>query len=212
MRIVGLAVACCLGVAGCGGGAPQANPRSTPQTARLQALLGRVPDMPDGFSDRARDQWRPPFTPVNGSCQTLFALIGGRPPKEDLTAATAVTYQGVGVGSMAAVSLAVYQGDSSQRQLDAMREAMAGCATADDTTPGASNRLTASALSMNEDGWVTGRLKGRVGGYPYEMHLVIARQGRTLVGLLNAGVRDPDVKRTEELGRLLMAKVGTLDL
>ncbi|GAA0400893.1 hypothetical protein Acor_39140 [Acrocarpospora corrugata] len=198
---------------GCGGEpAAPANPRSTPETARLQALLGTRPEMPAGFSDRARDHWQPPFTPSSGTCRKVFAFFSGRPPKEELSAASAVTYQGDGVGSMAVVSLAVYRGNESARQLDVLRGALDRCPTADDTTPGAGNRLTSATLAVNEDGWVTRRLKGRVGGYPYEMHVVLARQGRTLVGLMNAGVRAPDVKRTEELGRLFVAKVGTLDL
>ncbi|GIH28074.1 hypothetical protein Aph01nite_63840 [Acrocarpospora phusangensis] len=186
--------------------------RSTPQNARLQAMLATVPDMPAGFSDRARDHWQPPFTPADGNCRKIFAFVEGRPPKEDLSAVSAVTYQGAGVGALAAVSVAVYHGDLSAKRLLTMRDAVSKCVIADDSTPGGSNRLTSFPLPMNEDGWTGRRLKGRVGGYPYEMHLVVARQGRTVMALVNGGVRPPDVKRTEELGRLLMAKVGTLDL
>ncbi|WP_214108930.1 hypothetical protein [Acrocarpospora catenulata] len=172
-------------------------------------------DMPAGFSDRGRERWHPPFTPVSKSCRTLFDLLSGRPPKEELTASGAVTYQGDGIGQLAGVSLAVYQGDGAQRHLKGMRTAMEQCVTAADQSPDRGNQLSATALDLGKGTLADGaarRLSGKVAGYPYEMQLVVARQGHTLVGLVNAGMRAPDVRRTTELAKLLTAKVGTLDL
>ena len=52
------------------------------------------------------------------------------------------------------------------------------------------------------------RLNGRLNGYPYEIHLMFALSGHTLISLVHAGVRDVDTERTRELARLLVDEVA----
>ncbi|NAS23097.1 hypothetical protein GT755_15530 [Herbidospora sp. NEAU-GS84] len=218
MRVAKLAVACCLlaaAVAGCGS-APVGDVRSTPQALKIKALFADLDEIPRGFATRSRPGWEKPFEPVVQECRRLFNLMAGRPAREGLTAATTASYLGEGVGQTAAVSLALYGSGEAAEQMDELAKASRACTTARDQTPGEVNRLTVAPLAVSEKvlegGGVARRLVGRVGGYPYEMHLVVARQGGAVIGVVNAGMSGADARTTEELARLVSRKVATLDL
>ncbi|WP_147943521.1 hypothetical protein [Microbispora sp. CSR-4] len=217
MRIVHAAVAGCLVLAtgACGGtdGVTHA-PARVPHRAgvgRPPMVLGRMDGLPEGFFSHARAPWRPPFRPRARACRLLFDAAAGRPPREGLSGATAATYQGAHAGELAGVGVAVYDGGEAAGHLAALRDALSRCATADDGTP--YDRLTGRTPLPGIGGPdAAGRaLTGKVGGYPYRMHVVVARSGHTLIALVHAGLAAPDPVRTAELTRLLVREVGTLD-
>jgi hypothetical protein len=189
-----------------------ARARSTAETARLRAALGTMDGLPAGFSDRARDGWQPPFRPRKTACRVLFDAVAGKPPPDGLGGTAAVTYEGDRIGELAGVGLAVYLGDQAEDHLEELRGAMGECATAQ-SGAGRRDRLVVSELPIEEigDDVEARRLTGRVGGYPYEMHLVVANVRHTLVALVHAGLAPPDARRTEELARSLVREVGSLD-
>ncbi|WP_204288175.1 hypothetical protein [Microbispora amethystogenes] len=182
---------------------------------RLRGMLGTMRDLPEGFFSHARAPWRAPFRPRASACRALFDAAAGRPARDGLggaTAVTAATYDGPHLGELAGVGLAVYDGNEAAGRLDALRAALIRCVTADAGTP--YDRLKASPMPLPGIGGpdAAGRgLTGRVGGYPYRMHLVVARSGHTLITLVHAGLTPPDPARTAELARLLVREVGTLD-
>ncbi|MBO3750328.1 hypothetical protein J5X84_29965 [Streptosporangiaceae bacterium NEAU-GS5] len=183
------------------------------QAVRLKAILADMAGLPAGFSGRLRDGWRAPFKPKAGACARVFDLISGRPPRKGLDAAAAGAYQGAQVGETAGVTLSVYAGDGAAEQLERTRDELDACVAADGRAPGAGNHLTSGPLPVHPigDGVESRRLRGRAGGYPYEMQVVVARADQTLVAIVHAGMRPPDARRTEELARAVAAKVGTLD-
>ncbi|GAA4582174.1 hypothetical protein GCM10023194_16090 [Planotetraspora phitsanulokensis] len=190
-----------------------ARARSTAETARMRAALATMDDLPAGFSDRARDRWQPPFRPKKRACRVLFDAVAGKPPQDGLGGTAAVTYQGDGIGELAGVGLAVYLGDQAADHLEELREAMGECVTAQSGGAGQRDRLVVSEFPIEDvgDDVEARRLTGRVGGYPYEMHLVVANVNHTLVALVHAGLAPPDALRTEELVRSLVREVGSLD-
>ncbi|MEW9531570.1 hypothetical protein [Microbispora sp. NPDC049125] len=214
MRIIQTAVVCGLVMAtgACGTGrVTYASARAPTQITELRTLFIGVADLPPGLSIRPRAAWRPPFRARAASCRTVFAAVAGRPPRAGLSGVTAATYEGVHVGELAAIGVAVYEGGDAVVHLEELREAMARCETADGGGLGA-DRLTSSALPVSAgDEWAARRLTGRVGGYPYEMHVVVARAGQVLVAVAHAGLAPPDQAGTEELARLFARRVGTLD-
>ncbi|RGA07017.1 hypothetical protein DI270_000150 [Microbispora triticiradicis] len=184
-------------------------------TGRLRGVLGTMRDLPEGFFSHARAPWRAPFRPRASACRALFDAAAGRPPRDGLggaAAVTAATYDGPHLGELAGVGLAVYDGNEAAQHLDVLRAALIRCATADAGTP--YDRLKASPVPLpgigGPDAAARG-LTGRAGGYPYRMHLVVARSGHTLITLVHAGLTPPDPARTAELARLLVREVGTLD-
>ncbi|MEU8195570.1 hypothetical protein AB0C10_17470 [Microbispora amethystogenes] len=208
--------------AGSGAGARVAQGAGTTRDAmaarsagRLRGVLGTMRDLPEGFFSHARAPWRAPFRPRASACRALFDAAAGKPARDGLggaTAVTAATYDGPHLGELAGVGLAVYDGNEAAGHLDALRAALIRCATADAGTP--YDRLKASPVPLPGIGGpdAAGRgLTGRVGGYPYRMHLVVARSGHTLITLVHAGLTPPDPARTAELARLLVREVGTLD-
>ncbi|MEV4295787.1 hypothetical protein [Microbispora rosea] len=216
MRIVHAAVAGCLVLAtgACGAGGVTYAPVRVPHKAEVRrppTVLGRMDGLPEEFFSHARAPWRPPFRPRARACRLLFDAAAGRPPREGLSGTTAATYQGAHAGELAGVGVAVYDGGEAAGHLAALRDALSRCATADDGTP--YDRLTARTPLPGIGGPdAAGRaLSGRVGGYPYRMHLVVARSGHTLIALVHAGLTPPDPARTAELTRLLVREVGTLD-
>ncbi|GLW97900.1 hypothetical protein [Microtetraspora sp. NBRC 16547] len=217
MRIIGGAIcaASCLlaALAGCGADANNEQ-RAALDSGRLKVLLSGIEDMPQGFSDRQRERWRPPFRAKDGDCRVLFDAVAGRPPGNGLLAGAATTYEGDHLGEAAAVGLAVYGEDAADGELDRMERTMRGCRVAAAGGAGKGNRLRASNLSIPDvgDAAEARRFRGRVGGYPYEMHLVVARKGNALITLLHGGVRPLDPKGTKELARVLAGRVSTLDL
>ncbi|MCT9932980.1 hypothetical protein N5079_22485 [Planotetraspora sp. A-T 1434] len=178
-----------------------------------RAVLQSLVDLPEGFSDRARSGWRPPFRPRVRACRTLFDAAAGKPPRDGLLGTTSATYEGEHVGELAGVGLATYAGDGAAAHLGELREAMSRCVTADGGAPGAGSRLSASRLPLGYVGQDAEgrRLTGRVAGYPYEMHLVVLSAGHTLIALVHAGLNPPDASRTAELTRVLARKVGNLE-
>ncbi|WP_169979170.1 hypothetical protein [Microbispora sp. H10836] len=218
MRIVHAAVAGCLVLAtgGCGTGAVTyaavRPPGKTGDASGVRTLLGRMDALPDTFFSHARAPWRPPFRPRARACRLLFDAAAGRLPREGLSGTAAATYQGAHAGELAGVGVAVYDGDEAAGHLAALRDALAHCATADAGTP--YDRLAATRTPPAGIGGADAAaraLAGRVGGYPYRMHLVVARSGHTLIALVHAGLTPPDPARTAELTRLLVREVGTLD-
>ncbi|MBB2745667.1 UNVERIFIED_ORG: hypothetical protein FHR35_005530 [Microbispora rosea subsp. rosea] len=218
MRIVHAAVAGCLVLAtgACGTGrVTYAAVRVSGKAAdanRPRTVLGRMDGLPEGFFSHARAPWRPPFRPRARACRLLFDAAAGRPPREGLSGTTAATYQGAHAGELAGVGVAVYDGGEAAGHLAALRDALSHCATADGGTP--YDRLAAARTPLPGVGGpdAAGRaLSGRVGGYPYRMHVVVARSGHTLIALVHAGLTPPDPARTAELTRLLVREVGTLD-
>jgi hypothetical protein len=215
MRGIGVA-ACCLlagtALSGCGADS-STYARAGAQAARLKAMLGDLAGLPAGFSARLRDGWRPPFRPRVPACARVFDLISGRPPQDGLDVATSGAYQGVHVGETAGVAVSVYEGDGAAEQLERTGDELDACVAADGGTPGAGNHLTSGPLPVHPiaDGVEARRLRGRAGGYPYEMQVVVTRTDQTLVAVVHAGMRPPDARRTEELARAVAAKVGTLE-
>ncbi|GII27125.1 hypothetical protein [Planotetraspora mira] len=190
-----------------------ARARSTAETVRLRAALGTMDDLPAGFSDQARDGWQPPFRPKKKACRVLFDAVAGKPPPDGLGGTATVTYEGDRIGELAGVGLAVYLGDEAEDHLEELREAMGECVTAQSGGAGRGDRLVVSPFPIEDvgDDVEARRLTGRVGGYPYEMHLVVANVRHTLVALVHAGLAPPDAGRTEELARSLVREVGSLD-
>ncbi|WP_067178264.1 hypothetical protein [Microtetraspora niveoalba] len=218
MRIIGGAVcaaAACLvaALAGCGAGGDPGR-RAAVDAGRLKVLLGGIEGMPQGFSDRQRERWRPPFRAKDGDCRALFDAAAGRPPGRGLVAGTATAYEGDSLGETAAVGLAVYGDDAAGGGLDRLERAMRGCHVAAAGGAGKGDRLRASRLAIPDvgDGAEARRFRGRVGGYPYEMHLVVAREGNAVITLVHQGVAAPDAAGTAELARVLAGRVSTLDL
>lgn len=214
MNIVVFAVLCGFiagGAAGCGGGAgPGDAMDGAAELNRLRGVLDEARALPDGFSARPRDGWRAPFQPVNEDCRLVLDTAGGRPPQRALGARAAVTYQGDGVGELAGFGLASYRGDDAELHFNELTEALSGCPVARAQVAGRGTALRVSPLNLTGvgDEVQARRLNGRLNGYPYEMHLVFALSGHTLISLVHAGVRDVDVERTRELARLLVDEVA----
>jgi len=177
---------------------------------RLRGVLAGARELPDGFSARPRNGWRVPFQPVNADCGLLLDTAGDRPPQEALEARVAVTYQGDGVGELAGFGLASYDGDGAERHFGELTEALDGCPRARARVAGRGTAFRVSPLDLAEvgDEVRATRLNGRLNGYPYEIHLMFALSGHTLISLVHAGVRDVDPMRTRELARLLLDEVG----
>lgn len=218
MRIVHAAVAGCLVLATGGCGAEAVTyaavraPGEAADVSRLRTVFGKMDGLPDGFFSHARSPWRPPFRPRSGACRLLFDAAAGRLPPEGLSGATAVTYQGAHAGELAGVGVAVYDGGEVAVHLAALRDALTRCTTADGGTR--FDHLAATRTPLPGIGGpdaAARALAGRVGGYPYRMHVVVARSGHTLIAFVHAGLTPPDPARTAELARLLVREVGTLD-
>ncbi|GAA4200099.1 hypothetical protein GCM10022252_52840 [Streptosporangium oxazolinicum] len=182
---------------------------------RLRGVLSEARDLPEGFSTRPRDGWRAPFKAVDEDCRFVLDTAGGRPPKRALGARAAVTYQGDGVGELAGFGLASYDGDDAALHFGELAEALGGCPVARAPLAGRGTAFRVSGLDLGgigdgvqADGVQARRLNGRLNGYPYEIHLVFALSGHTLVSLVHAGVREVDAARTGELARLLVGEVG----
>ncbi|MFS1300277.1 hypothetical protein [Streptosporangium longisporum] len=212
MRIVVFAVLYGLvgGVtAGCAG-SQEGAVDGTAELRRLRALLDEARDLPEGFSTRPRDGWQAPFRPLDEDCRLVLDAAAGRPPERALGARAAVAYQGDGLGELAGFALASYGGDDAASHFDALTDALSDCPVARARMAGRSTALRVSGLDLEGiDGEIQARrLSGRLNGYPYEIHLVFAVSGRTLVSLVHAGVRDVDAARTRELAGLLVDEVA----
>ncbi|GII54999.1 hypothetical protein Pth03_33880 [Planotetraspora thailandica] len=217
MRIIQVVVMCGLiVVAGACGveGRTYTRAESSAEAARLRTALATLDGLPEGFSARARESWRPPFSPRKKACRILFDAAAGSPPRDGLGGTATATFEGDHIGELAGVGLAVYTGGGgASERLGELRDAMEGCGTARSGAMGGNDRLVATELALGDVGAdvEARRLTGRVGGYPYEMHLVVAGVGHTVIALVHAGLTPPDAGRTEELARSLVREVGSLD-
>jgi len=199
-------------VVGCGGEEKDATADRPAELDRLRAVLSAARDLPDGFSARPRAGWRAPFKAVGEDCRLVLDVAGGRPPKRALGARAAVTYQGDGVGELAGFGLASYEGDDAALHFGELAEALGGCPVVRAPVAGRGTAFRVSDLDLGLNGAGdevrARRLNGRLDGYPYEIHLVFALSGHTLISLVHAGMRKVDATRTGQLARLLVDEAG----
>ena len=178
-------------------------------------VLSSLRALPDAFWPRLRPAWRPPFRPSSRDCRALFDAAAGRFPRDGRLDVAAGTFDGVLVGQFAAVGLAEYPGGLARHRFGELRAALAGCTRADGGTPAAADLLTAAEPPVEVPagaGEAAARvLTGRVGGYPYEMHVVVAGTGGTVLALVHGGIAPPDMSGTVELTRSLLREVGNLE-
>lgn len=194
------------GAAGCGSGGA-AGVRVEARAPERPGPVLELPDdgLPPGFSARPRAPWTPPFRPADAHCRTLLDAAGAHPPQDGLRASTAAGYQGDRLGETAGVRVSVYRPGAAARHLGALAEAMRHCRVATSGTPDGGDRLTRVPLPLGRIGeeTVAGTLAGRVGGYPYRLHLVFSRVGPALVSVAHAGLDAPDPRHTERIARFL---------
>jgi hypothetical protein len=189
-------------------GIPPNGPAARHAKARIRAILSDMKDLPAGFSDRPRDPWRPPFRAKERSCRELLNAAAGRFPGDGVVASAGATYQGDGLGETAALRITEFSGMHALLVLEHLTVSIHDCSSARGTHAGGADRLKASALAIESDGDVEAtQMRGRVGGYPYEIQLAFTRSGGTLISLAHTGIAAPDPRRTEELVRLVRAKV-----
>lgn len=180
------------------------------ELARLRGLLKEPKELPDGFSARQRDGWKTPFRPVGSDCRLVLDTAGGSPPQWAPGARVAVTYPGDKLGELAGVGLASYTGDDAKAHFAELTKALGSCPVAASPRAGKGTSFRVSTLKLGGvgDEVQARRLRGRLNGYPYEMHLVFARAGSTLVSLVHAGISHVDVGRTRQLAHFLLDRAG----
>ncbi|MCW2878813.1 MAG: hypothetical protein JWQ95_2913 [Sphaerisporangium sp.] len=213
MRIIGVVLACALlagATAACGlGGAVFGRPGGEEELSRASKALAEVTDPSVDFAERADTAWQPPFHPSDQQCGRLFDLAEGK--KQDLASAPAqaTSFRGNRLGETAGVVIAAYPAAGARQALRDVAELMRKCSVATVKTAGGGDRLVGSALAVRDigDGVEARRFKGRVGGYPYEMHLVVVRSGDLLISLVHTGLARLDPERTEELATVVATKV-----
>lgn len=194
------------GAAGCGAAVvpPDAAP-SRDAVERVHRVLDGLRDLPDGLSDRPRDPWRAPFRAADSRCRLMLGAVGS-PPREGMAATAGASFTGDGLAETAGVRVTEYDGEArALRHFAAIAAAMGGCTEAVGRGAGVRDRLAVSPLSLDTPGRLEAvALRGRVGGYPYRLHLVVARSGRTLITLAHGGIAAPGRERTERIVRLLL--------
>ncbi|GAA4221758.1 hypothetical protein FHR32_005205 [Streptosporangium album] len=180
------------------------------ELARLRGLLPKAQELPDGFSTRPGEAWKSPFRPAGRDCRLVFAMAGGRTPQRAPGVRVDATYAGDELGELAGVGLASYTGDDAEQRFEELTEALDGCPVARSTRPGMGTSLRVSSLKLDTlgDDVQAKRLRGRLDGYPYEMHVVFARVGGTLVSLVHTGLADVDVRRTQQLAQFLVERAA----
>ncbi|GAA2854579.1 hypothetical protein GCM10010517_12610 [Streptosporangium fragile] len=214
MNIAAFAALCAtlLGaIAGCGDGAGyEGGADAAAERARLRGLLSETRDLPDGFSARPRDEWSVPFRPVDKDCRIVLDAAAGGPARRAPGVRVAVTYQGDRLGELAGVGLTSYAGDGAERRFAELGRALGGCAVVKGGVAGRGTTFTVSPLDLDGigDGVQARRLSGRLNGYPYEMNLVFALSGHTVVSLVHAGMEGVDVERTRELAHFLVGRTA----
>ncbi|GAA3445258.1 hypothetical protein [Planomonospora venezuelensis] len=213
IRAVALTAACAVlggAAAGCGSGATiYAEAEARTELDRLSGLLREAEGLPEGFSAQPREGWRPPFRPADRDCRRVLDEAGGASRKRAQSVRASATYHGDGLGELAGVVLTTYPGQGAEARFDDLAEALEGCPAATDPA-GGGTALAASGLELAEigDGTAARRLRGRLNGYPYEMHVVFVRSGRTLVSLVHTAVAGADAGRTERLARFFADRVA----
>ncbi|MEV7007852.1 hypothetical protein [Streptosporangium sp. NPDC051022] len=199
------------GPVACGGTADPGGERASAELARLRGLLREeASELPDGFSARSRDGWVPPFKAADNDCQLLFDTAGGMPSQRGRGTWVAVTYPGDRVGELAGVSLASYTPEDARLRFTRLTQALNGCRIARTSLAGRSTSLRVSGLNLDAAGAdvQARRLHGRLNGYPYEIHMVFALAGHTLVSLVHAGVAGVDAERTGQIARSLIGRAA----
>jgi hypothetical protein len=213
MRITGVVLACTLlagTAAACGmGGGIFSGAAGKKELSRAAHALAEVQDPSVDFAERSDAAWEPPFHPANQECGKLFDLAEGKAADPAPAAAQSTTFQGNRLGETAGVVLAAYSPAAARRALRDVAGLMRQCSVAAVKTAGGGDRLVASELPVRPigDGVEARRFKGRVGGYPYEMHLVVVRSGGMLISLVHTGLARLDPERTEQLATVLATKV-----
>lgn len=197
--------------AGCGAGpASYTAAEAGAEQARLRGLLPKQQEMPDGFSARPRDGWKSPFRPASPECRLVLNMAGGGSPRRAPGPRVAVTYLGDKLGELAGVAMVSYAGDDAERRFAELTEALGDCRVAAGPQAGRSTSFRVSDLELDVvgDEVQAKRLRGRLNGYPYEMHMVFARTGHTLVSLVHTGVAGVDVESTRQLARFLVDRAA----
>ncbi|WP_248961055.1 hypothetical protein [Sphaerisporangium perillae] len=210
MRITGAALGCALLAAAavaCGAGSGGSSGEAV--LSRATRALEEVEDPSVDFADRAGTAWRSPFRPASQECGRLFDLAEGKTGDLASGRAEATAFRGDQLGESAGVVLAVYPPSQAGQALRGVADLMRGCSVAAMGTAGGGDRLVGSSLPVGPigDGVEARRFKGRVGGYPYEMHLVVVRSGNVLISLVHTGLAKLDPERTEDLATILATKV-----
>ncbi|WP_189234603.1 hypothetical protein [Planomonospora parontospora] len=181
---------------------------------RLRGLLLQTQDLPEGFSARLREGWRLPFRPAAGDCRRVLESAGHRPPRGASGVRVTATYPGHGLGELAGIGLESHPGEGAERRFAALAAALDRCRVAAVPATGAAadrqTLLTGSDLALDAvgDDMRARRLHGRLNGYPYEMHVVLIRSGRTLMSLVHAGIAGVDAGRTQRLAGFLADRAG----
>ncbi|WP_214411980.1 hypothetical protein [Sphaerisporangium fuscum] len=212
MRISGGVLTCALVAvtAGCGTGAGLfGGAGGRVNLARAREALAKIDDPSAGLAEHSDDPWEPPFRPASPDCARLFDLAGTGRAEAGGTATVAASYRGGRLGETAAVVLAAYPGGDARHAVRTAAGLMRHCSVASGKAPGGGDRLVASELPMKALGEEVEarRFKGRVGGYPYEMHVVVMRSGDTLIALVHTCLARLAPERTQQLADVLAAKV-----
>ncbi|GII78359.1 hypothetical protein Sru01_33410 [Sphaerisporangium rufum] len=212
MRITGAVVACALLATACGAGGEPGDEPAPPGLSLARRALTGIEDPSVDFSEPVGGAWRPPFEPANERCATLFDLAEGKPWRSPAEVAEIATYHGYHLGETAGVVVTAYPAGEARRALREAAGLMRGCPVAAVKAAvkkaGGGDRLVASPLTVKAgDGAEARRFRGRVGGYPYEMHLVVMRSGDMLVSLVHTGLARLDAGRTQKLAAAVAARV-----
>ncbi|MEU8266452.1 hypothetical protein AB0B89_04730 [Sphaerisporangium sp. NPDC049002] len=202
--LTGMTASCGLGEGVFGGSAGKQ------ELSRARKALAEVEDPSVDFTERAEAAWQPPFVPAKRECGRLFELAEGK--ASDLASATtaeSTSFRGNRLGETAGVVLAAYAPSGARQALRTVADLMRDCPVAAVKSAGGGDRLVGSPLPVGDigDGVEARRFKGRVGGYPYEMHLVVVRSGDMVISLVHTGLAKLDPGRTQRLATVLAAKV-----
>ncbi len=205
-----VATGCCALAAACGAAPAEPAPTPVPPAARLRAVLTGI-DLPAGLIGRPRDAWVAPFQAKDADCRRLLDTAAGAWPGTGVLATAAATYQGERLGETVALRLTELTGSDADRLFDRLRAAIAGCTSVRSSRAGGQDRLRAAPLPLDlghrfgfgPDVAAAG-MGGRMGGFPYEMHLVFARSGGIVLALVHGGIVAPDIRATADLTRAVL--------
>lgn len=198
-------------LAGCGGGGAESF-LDAQAMAQLRAVVSKEqPRLPDGFTIRPEQAWQMPFGQADENCRAVLAPPGGKAPGQALTAQAAVSYHGEGLGEQAGVGLAKYAAGEAEDHLDELAEALRKChavrsSSGTDLRP--HELPIEKAVREAADDAVGARFSGRLNGYPYELDLVLARVGDTLVSVVHTGMNDVDAERTRKVVEAALSMVS----
>lgn len=211
---IAVAAGVCVALAGtlaaCGAEPEQARKDTVTELTRLRGLLPKAQDLPEGFSSWSGEGWKSPFRPADRDCRVVLDMAGGRLPREAQGTRVDATYPGAELGELIGVGLASYTGAAAEQHFAELTEALEGCPVARRRQPGRTTSLRVSSLNLDAagDDMQAKRLRGRLNGYPYEMHMVFARIGGTVVSLVHTGIAGVDVRRTQQLAQFLVAQAA----